>query len=123
MTEVLRVLSEKNITINELGLNPKYLSELVELLASESISSRIAKDVFEDMISTNKSPKEIIELKGLVQLSDADQIEAIIKEIINNNQESVAKYKAGKTNVFGFFVGQVMKSEIHTRQSKSPNCK
>ena len=110
MTEVLRVLSEKNITINELGLNPKYLSELVELLASESISSRIAKEVFEDMISTNKSPKEIIELKGLVQLSDADQIEAIIKEIINNNQESVAKYKAGKTNVFGFFVGQVMKS-------------
>ncbi|MEN6295848.1 MAG: Asp-tRNA(Asn)/Glu-tRNA(Gln) amidotransferase subunit GatB [Chloroherpetonaceae bacterium] len=110
MTEVLRVLSGKNITINELGLNPKYLSELVELLASESISSRIAKEVFEDMISTNKSPKEIIELKGLVQLSDADQIEAIIKEIINNNQESVAKYKTGKTNVFGFFVGQVMKS-------------
>ena len=110
MTEVLRVLSEKSITISQLGLNPKNLAELVELLAGNSISSRIAKDVFEDMITSNISPKEIIEKKGISQISDATQLEEIIKDIITKNPESVEKYKAGRSNVFGFFVGQVMKS-------------
>ncbi|HPD33436.1 MAG TPA: Asp-tRNA(Asn)/Glu-tRNA(Gln) amidotransferase subunit GatB [Bacteroidota bacterium] len=109
MTEVLRVLSEKNITISQLELNPKFLAELVELLADNSISSRIAKDVFEEMISTKKSPKDIISEKGITQISNTNELEMIIKEIISNNQESVEKYKSGKKNVFGFFVGQVMK--------------
>lgn len=110
MTEVLRVLSNKNINISQLGLNPKYLAELVELLATNSISSRIAKDLFEEMIASNTSPKEIIQNKGIAQISDTSQLEEIIKEIISKNQESVEKYKSGRTNVFGFFVGQVMKS-------------
>ncbi|HOV91500.1 MAG TPA: Asp-tRNA(Asn)/Glu-tRNA(Gln) amidotransferase subunit GatB [Candidatus Kapabacteria bacterium] len=109
MTEVLRVLSEKNITISELELNPKFLAELVVLLSDNSISSRIAKDIFEEMISTKKSPKDIIIEKGITQISNSDELELIIKEIISNNQDSVEKYKSGKKNVFGFLVGQVMK--------------
>jgi aspartyl-tRNA(Asn)/glutamyl-tRNA(Gln) amidotransferase subunit B len=109
MTEVLRLLSERNIGIKELGLQAGLVSELVELFSSEVISSRIAKDIFPEVLEKGTSPKVIIERDGLAQVSDSSAIEDIVKRIISSNPESVEKYRAGRTNVLGFFVGQVMK--------------
>jgi aspartyl-tRNA(Asn)/glutamyl-tRNA(Gln) amidotransferase subunit B len=108
-TEVLRILSERNISINELNLSANNLSELIELFASEKISSRIAKDIFPEIISTGKNPNTIIKEKNLIQVSDDALIESIVKKIIDENPDNVQKYKNGKNNLFGFFVGQVMK--------------
>lgn len=109
MTEVLRILSERNISISQLGLKPVLISELVELFSNDVISSRVAKDIFPEILEKGTSPKQIIERDGLSQVSDTSAIEEIVKKIISENQESVEKYKAGRTNVLGFFVGQAMK--------------
>ena len=109
MTEILRVLSDRNIGIKELKLEPKLVSELIELFSKGVISSRVAKDIFPEILEKGTSSQIIIEREGLSQLSDTSAIENIVKRIISSNLESVAKYKAGKTNVLGFFVGQVMK--------------
>jgi aspartyl-tRNA(Asn)/glutamyl-tRNA(Gln) amidotransferase subunit B len=108
-TEMLRLVAEQNKKINELGITSDNLAELVDLFASEIISSRIAKDVFAEMIATGKSPSQIIEEKNLVQVSDETLIDNLVKDIVANNPESVEKYKSGRNNLYGFFVGQVMK--------------
>ncbi len=108
MTEVLRILSERKIGINELGLNPKFVAEIVDYLSADKISSRIAKDIFPEVLQNNISPAKIIEERSLVQISDSSALEALINEILENNPDSVEKYKSGRKNVFGFFVGQVM---------------
>ena len=109
MTEILRILSEKNISINKLNLNPELVAELIELFSNDVISSRVAKDIFPEMIEKSISPKTIVERDGLSQVSDSNLIEKIVKNIIDNNKENVEKYKAGRTNIFGFLVGQVIK--------------
>ena len=73
------------------------------------ISSKIAKEVFESMVHTGEKPKAIVESKGLKQISDPSIIEALIVEVMAKNPENVAKYQAGNTNLFGFFVGLVLK--------------
>jgi aspartyl-tRNA(Asn)/glutamyl-tRNA(Gln) amidotransferase subunit B len=110
MTEVLHILSERSISIDELNLKPELVAELVELFASDTISSRVAKDIFPEVLAKGTSPKIIIERDGLSQVSDTSAIEEIVKKIIADNSESVEKYKSGRTNVLGFFVGQTMKS-------------
>jgi aspartyl-tRNA(Asn)/glutamyl-tRNA(Gln) amidotransferase subunit B len=109
MTEIMRLLSEQAITVSELGLEAALVTELVELFGNDIISSRIAKDIFPEVVSKGTSPKVIVERDGLSQVSDVSAIEELVKKIISENQESVDKYKAGRTNVLGFFVGQVMK--------------
>ena len=109
MTEVMRVVSERNVSITQIDLEPKLVAELVELFAEDIISSRIAKDIFPEVLSSGASPKKIVEERGLSQVSDATAIEDIVKELIESNPESVQKYKDGKTNIIGFFVGQTMK--------------
>lgn len=108
MTEVLRILSERKIGINELGLNPKFVAELVDYLSEDKISSRIAKDIFPEVLQNNISPAKIIEERSLVQISDSSALEALIDEVLASNPDSIEKYKSGRKNVFGFFVGQVM---------------
>ncbi|MGE5480458.1 MAG: Asp-tRNA(Asn)/Glu-tRNA(Gln) amidotransferase subunit GatB [Chloroflexota bacterium] len=110
MTEVLRLLSERNICADELDLKPAHVAELVELFAEEAISSRIAKDIFPEVLEKGTSPREIVESRGLRQVSDTGAIEAAVIKIIEANQDSVEKYRSGRTNVLGFFVGQVMKA-------------
>jgi aspartyl-tRNA(Asn)/glutamyl-tRNA(Gln) amidotransferase subunit B len=108
MTEVLRILSERNIRINELGLIPKYVAEIVDYLAEDKISSRIAKDIFPEVLQNGVSPAKIIEERKLVQISDTSALEKVIDEVLAINQDSIEKYRSGRRNVFGFFVGQVM---------------
>ena len=75
-----------------------------------TISGRIAKDVFAEMLETGKQAADIVEEKGLRQVSDTGEIEAIIDKVIADSPEQLAAYKAGKENLFGYFVGQVMKA-------------
>jgi aspartyl-tRNA(Asn)/glutamyl-tRNA(Gln) amidotransferase subunit B len=108
MTEVMRALGERKISIAELNLPPQSVAELVELFADEVISSKIAKEIFPDVLA-GKSPKAIVEEKGLSQVSDTGFIIEIVERILNENPDEVNRYRGGKTNLMGFFVGQALK--------------
>jgi aspartyl-tRNA(Asn)/glutamyl-tRNA(Gln) amidotransferase subunit B len=77
---------------------------------SGEISSKIAKDVFADMLETQRTPQQIIADKGLVQVQDTGLIEDMLRKLVNENPDNVAAYRGGKQNVIGWFVGQVMKA-------------
>jgi aspartyl-tRNA(Asn)/glutamyl-tRNA(Gln) amidotransferase subunit B len=109
MTEVMRLLSEQKITIEELGLPTSYLAELVDLLADNTISSKIAKDVFARTLQEKDSPRAIVEKHNLAQVSDDSLLQSVITTIIANSPDEVRRYQEGKKNLIGYFVGQVMK--------------
>ncbi|HUU29830.1 MAG TPA: Asp-tRNA(Asn)/Glu-tRNA(Gln) amidotransferase subunit GatB, partial [archaeon] len=117
MSEVLAVLSEKNIEITRLAVKPAQLAELFALMNENTISGKIAKQVFEEMCRTGRSAGEIVRAKGLVQISDEGALKAIVERVLENNPGQVQEYKSGKEKVFGFFVGQVMKE---TRGKANP---
>jgi len=110
MTDVLRVVKDRHIEVSDFPIPPRYLSEMIDLILDGTISGKIAKDVFEEMLTSKEPPKSIVEKKGLMQVSDTGAIEKVIDEILANNKEQVEKYRAGKSQVFGFFVGEVMKA-------------
>jgi len=109
-SELLRELKKNNQEIEDCPIPPKNLAALLNLIENNTISGKIAKQVFQDMYSTGKNAKEIVKEQGLVQVTDENVIESTIREILNNNPDEVKKYKDGKTKLFGFFVGQVMKT-------------
>ena len=106
--DVARELKEKQV--NELKFNAKQIAQLVKIIDDKTISSKIAKQVFEEMIKSGENPTQIVEDKGLVQISDPAKILPIIDEIIAKNPDNVEKFKAGNTKLLGFFVGQVLKT-------------
>ncbi|OQX58847.1 MAG: glutamine--tRNA ligase [Helicobacteraceae bacterium 4484_230] len=106
--EVARELKDKQAA--ELKFSAKQIAGLVEMIDDGTISSKIAKQVFEEMAKSGESPAQIVEAKGLVQISDPAKIEPIIDEIIAKNPDNVAKFRAGNTKLLGFFVGQVLKT-------------
>ena len=109
MGEVLRVVKEQNITVHDLKFTPEHIGELVNLIQDGTISGKIAKAVFEDMIHEGKAPGQIVKDKNLVVINDAGAIEGFVREVVEKNQDSVAAYRGGKVKLLGFFVGQVMK--------------
>ncbi|MEA3554692.1 MAG: glutamine--tRNA ligase/YqeY domain fusion protein [Campylobacterota bacterium] len=106
--EVAKELKEKEI--NQLKFNAKDISQLAKIIEDGTISSKIAKQVFEDMNKTGDNPNKIVDDKGLVQISDPAKISPIIAQIIEKNPDNVEKYKAGNKKLLGFFVGQVLKN-------------
>lgn len=100
----------KATQVKELKFTPRHIAELAQMIEEKTISSKISKQVFEEMIKTGKTPHAIIEEKGLVQINDPKKIAPIIDEVIAKNPDNVAKYKAGNTKLFGFFVGQTLKA-------------
>ena len=106
--EVAREL--KQMQASELKFSAKQIAELVKMIDDTTISSKIAKQVFEEMLKSGENPTQIVEAKGLVQISDPSKISPIIDEIIAKNPDNVAKFKAGNTKLLGFFVGQVLKA-------------
>jgi len=109
MTEVLRELKgEEDIT--SFPVTPEKLAELLKLVDNGTISGKIAKDVFSEMVVTGKRAIDIVEEKGIRQISDEAEIERIISQVIENNPNEVARYKAGQEKLLGFFVGEVMKA-------------
>ncbi len=106
--EVARELKENEGEI--LKFTAKQVAKLVKMLDNETISSKIAKQVFEEMTKSGEEPTQIVEAKGLIQISDTSVIAPIIDEIIAKNPDNVAKFKAGNTKLLGFFVGQALKA-------------
>ncbi len=106
--EVAKELKTKQI--DQLKFTPSQIAKLAKLIDDETISSKIAKEVFEDMNNNGKDPAKIVEDKGLVQISNPDIINPIIEEMISKNPNNVTKYKDGNNKLFGFFVGQVLKA-------------
>jgi aspartyl-tRNA(Asn)/glutamyl-tRNA(Gln) amidotransferase subunit B len=108
MTEIMRILQDPDLSVSDLKVQPNSIAEIVDLITSGTISNKIAKDIFEE-VERGKSPKEIVEEKGLKQVSDTSLIDKLVIEAIENNPETVERFKAGNAKVKGFFVGQVMK--------------
>ncbi|MEY3090320.1 MAG: hypothetical protein RL113_636 [Pseudomonadota bacterium] len=100
----------KNTPKEHIKFTPIQIGALAKMIDEGMISNKIAKQVFEAMVKTGQNPDDIVESKGLVQISDPAKILPIIDEVIAKNPENVAKFKAGNTNLLGFFVGQVLKS-------------
>jgi aspartyl-tRNA(Asn)/glutamyl-tRNA(Gln) amidotransferase subunit B len=117
MGSLLAVLNAKNKTIEETPVSPERLAALLKLVDSGVISGKIAKTVFEEMVSSDKSPEAIVEEKGLVQITDEKAIADIVEALLTENPKEVNAYKAGKTKLLGFFVGQAMKA---TRGKANP---
>ena len=106
--EVAKELKEKQAS--ELKFTASEIAELIKMVDDEIISNKIAKQIFEEMTQAGVNPTEIVEDKGLVQISDPSIILPIIDEIISKNPDNVEKFKAGNTKLLGFFVGQVLKA-------------
>jgi aspartyl-tRNA(Asn)/glutamyl-tRNA(Gln) amidotransferase subunit B len=110
MGDIMRLLSEKKVGIDNLGLQAKHLADLVSLVGDKTISNKIGKDLLSELINSKKSPNEIVAERGVSQVSDDGALREAVKNILANNPDNIAKYKSGKTNLFGFFVGQTMKA-------------
>jgi aspartyl-tRNA(Asn)/glutamyl-tRNA(Gln) amidotransferase subunit B len=110
ISNLFAVLKGKSVGIAESPVSAESLSKLLDLLKDDTISSRIAKDVFEIMVNEGKEADVIVEEKGLKQITDSEAIEAAIDEVISKSPEQVLQYKSGNEKIAGWFVGQVMKA-------------
>lgn len=109
MGDITAYLKNEKLAINDIPLKPAELAELIALIGDNTISGKIAKDILPELLTKGGSPKQLVEKKGLIQISDPGELEAIIDEVIASHPQEVEKFKAGKTKLKGFFVGQVMK--------------
>ena len=110
MGDFFAMLNEKKISLEESPITPENLGKLVELVTTNVINGKTAKDVFAIMAESGENPEKIVEEKGLKQVTDSGEIEKIIDAVIADNQDNVAAYRAGKVALMGWFVGQVMKA-------------
>ncbi|MBU5348956.1 Asp-tRNA(Asn)/Glu-tRNA(Gln) amidotransferase subunit GatB [Paenibacillus lautus] len=109
MGDLLGYLNSNNLELSEVKITGQGLGEMIGLIEKGTISSKIAKTVFKEMLESGKLPAQIVEEKGLVQISDEGAIKSIVEQVVANNPQSVEDYKAGKQKAIGFLVGQVMK--------------
>lgn len=109
LAELLAVLNEKKETINDVEIKPAHIAELADALEDGKITSKQGKEVFAEMMATNKMPSVIIKEKGMEVVSDAGEIDKIVQDVIAANPKAVEDFKGGKTNVVGWLMGQVMK--------------
>ncbi len=109
MSEVLYLLKENSWEMSEFPVKAEATAKLLQLVESGTISGKIAKKVFDKMVAGEGDPDQIVAREGLVQVSDTAAIEAVIQEVLSENQDQVEEYRSGKEKVFGFLVGQVMK--------------
>ena len=107
--ELMRIMNENKVDIRNVGIPAESLARLIQFLQEGSISGKIAKTVFEEMVQSGKDPATIIKVLGLKQVSDEGALRGLLETLLNNNPKQVEQYRAGKTQIKGFFVGQVMK--------------
>ena len=110
IVELFGVLNKEGKEIKDSPVSAKNLSKLINLIKNNTISGKIAKTVFEEMVKNNEDPEKIVNEKGMKQQSDPEELKKIIDTILKNNEDKVEQYKAGKEKLFGFFVGEVMKN-------------
>ena len=121
MGEIAAYLKENHIEITETKLPPENLAELISLIEKGTISNNIGKQILIDMMKDGTKAAEIVEQRGLSQISDEGAIKAIVQKIVDANPAQVEAYKNGKTNLLGFFVGQVMKETKGRANPKTVN--
>lgn len=109
MSDVARILNEKELEPDKIPFTAEELAELVMLIDKATISNSIGKKVLEELFENPKMPSKIIEEKGWVQISDEGAIKQVVLRVLENNSQSVTDYKAGKDKALGFLVGQAMK--------------
>ena len=109
-TEILSIVNFQQITINEFNLDSLHLATLIKLMDEGTISGKIAKTIFPEMVAKNASPETILKEKNLKLVSNEEEITAVVKSVIEANPEAFEKYQRGNQKIAGFFVGQIMKA-------------
>lgn len=109
MTEILKIINEKKVTLKEFPIRPEWIASLINLINNGTISSKIAKKIFSEMLSEPQAPETIIKKKNLTQITDRKTIEKIVEEVLGANSKQVEQYLTGKEKVFAHFVGEIMK--------------
>ena len=107
--ELMRIMNENKVDIRNVGIPTENLASLIQFLQEGSISGKIAKTVFEEMVQSGKDPATIIDVRGLKQVSDEGALRGLLETLLSDNPKQVEQYRGGKTQTKGFFVGQVMK--------------
>ncbi|MHB9144794.1 MAG: Asp-tRNA(Asn)/Glu-tRNA(Gln) amidotransferase subunit GatB [Symbiobacteriia bacterium] len=115
--DLLRLMNARSAEATDIPIKPAQLVATLELIDKGTISGKIAKTVFEEMVATGKDPEAIVKEQGLVQISDTSELERVIAEVIEKNPQPVADFRGGKESAAGFLVGQVMKA---TRGKANP---
>lgn len=105
-----RIINEQNICLDESKITPEKLVSLLTLIEKKTISNTAGKTVLEEIFAAGKDPEKIVEEKGLAQVSDTSELEALVTDILTKNEKSVADYKGGKSNAMGYLVGQCMRA-------------
>ena len=109
ITEVLALAKKSNLSVQDYPVKPEKLAFLLSNIADETISNKQAKGVFLRMWANGDNPEEIIQMEGLEQISDIEELNKIVENVLKNNYKYVGDYQNGKVKLFGFFVGEVMK--------------
>jgi aspartyl-tRNA(Asn)/glutamyl-tRNA(Gln) amidotransferase subunit B len=109
MTDVMRIMGQNKVSISNCGLQPEQLASLVDVVLDGTISSKSAKDVFAAMLGTPKKARELVQELGLRQESDEGLLRQLVDDVLRDNPDNLEKYRNGKSNLLGFFVGQVIK--------------
>ena len=109
MGDIIRIAREEGVEYNNLPFTPIQFAGLIKLIDNGTISGKIAKDVFEEMVKTSKDADAIVKEKGLVQISDENEIKEVVDRVVAANPQSIVDYKAGKDRALGYLVGQCMK--------------
>ena len=113
--QILGYLNKENMAIEDFYLKPAFLKQIIDEINKGNLSSKLAKEIFSKSINEKKEPREFF--NDNKQISDEDEITKIIDNVLLNNQENVNLFKEGRTNLFDYFVGQVMKE---TRGKANP---
>lgn len=121
MGDIAAYLNNERLSITEIALKPKLLAEMIGLITDGTISGKIAKEILPDLLTQGGSVKELVEQKGLVQISDPAALAAMIDEVLAAHPKELEQYRAGKTKLKGFFVGQVMKKTSGRADPKATN--
>jgi aspartyl-tRNA(Asn)/glutamyl-tRNA(Gln) amidotransferase subunit B len=108
-TELLGRLNQENKTFTDIKITPEDLAELIKLYTDGVLSSKLLKEVFSYMYDTGKSPQEIVQEKNLVQITDIEELQKVVEEVINENPKIVQDYLSGKTQAISALIGQAMK--------------
>lgn len=121
MGDITAYLKENKLAITEIALKPEILAELIGLIEASTISSKIAKEILPELLEQGGSAKELVESKGMTQISDTGELEKIIDELLAANPDKVEQFRNGKKKLQGFFVGQVMKQTSGRADPKLTN--
>ena len=117
MGDLMRKANEEGVNLTSLPMTPTALAGLIRLVDTGTITSPVAKEVFEKMLATGRPADAIVAAEGLARIDDESAIETAVRQVIDGNADAVKQYRAGKQQTFGFLVGQVMKA---TRGKANP---